>query len=258
MSEVDSRRQNLFRTAGEAAFLTARATYSFGTIDGLSGNVQGAIHLIGLATVLELMSPVLKKWADDPPRDDYESATRVARSSLREEGLARSDDPVAQTALTATLSIDYSTRQLAAGLRAFERMQGALERGSPDASRRAEEASAYTHEAAYALISSGNSLSALAEVIEQHATRWSGDVEAAGQPDSITFRAVVPAEPAAALPSEVLAGLYLLGIRIEDLERTTKQRGARYWRGADAHREAEQLVALGDSLRNWEPKSATE
>jgi hypothetical protein len=255
MSDIEPHLRRRFKAAVDAASLTARVTFSLGTIDGLSGQPQRAIYLIAVATIFDVFGVVSGKWADDPPREDYDSATRVARTMIREEGLEIVPAaPVAEAALQTGLSIDAASRYLGAGLRAFERMQGALARQSHLAPLRASEAYGYSHEAGYALISAGQRLEELTRVLTEDPARWFQDEDVEERNSSRPLRKAPRLLAPQRLPADVLAGLYTLGIPVADLERTSKRGGASSWRPERTREQAADLSALGDSLREWEPK----
>jgi hypothetical protein len=84
MSALPSSVRQGFRAAIVAAESTARLTLRLGTIEGLRGQINGADYLIAVSVLFEALPAVAQKWADDPPRDDFQSATRVlVRGSAR-------------------------------------------------------------------------------------------------------------------------------------------------------------------------------
>jgi hypothetical protein len=269
MSALPTDLRRRFRSAIEAAEFAARLTYRLGTIEALTGQTNGAIYLIGVGALFDAFPFLARKWADDPPRDDFESVTRIARRTIREEApLAETGDAVTDLAARLVVDIDETNRHLRAALRAFERMQGALLRGSPAASRRGLEAKEFRSEAGYALESTGARLQRLVPAIQREPTRWFEEAEAPElrMPDEPQLGALAPRrlkEPGVRpkapqdLPAGTLAGLYLLGIPISELTRTVQRRGSALWQPDRTIGYARALKELGRELRSWEPKPET-
>jgi hypothetical protein len=144
-----------FRSAIDAADITARLTYNLGGIEAMSGQTTGAIYLVAVATLFDVFSFLARRWADDPPRYDFESRTRARRPTIRSEAAYPVSDAAGVIAADLAHDLDESNRTLSAGLRAYERMQGALRRQAPVAGLRAEEARRLSQEGGVAIQAAG-------------------------------------------------------------------------------------------------------
>ena len=115
--------------------------------------------------------------SEDPPRTDFDSATRARRPYARPEFVLGEDPTTARTAVAAGAAADLSAAYLGAHLRAYERYQGAIERESlPDARSRSNEAISFARDGAASLDNAANRLEELRAAV----TRDSEEVWQAG------------------------------------------------------------------------------
>jgi hypothetical protein len=151
--------RHAFQQTSDAASYTARVTQGLGGVTATMGDGERGAYLVGAAVLFDVLGMITQKWANDPPRDDYDSSTRLRRPIIREEASPDPEDTVAREAYSLAVLIDEADAHLAAALRAYERMQGALERERRDlATERVKEARDYAHDAAPDLCTSERAL----------------------------------------------------------------------------------------------------
>ncbi len=148
----------------------------------------------------------MRKWAADPPRDDYPSATRPRRPEFERYLVPAEDDLGAQATRFGT-AVEASNIALEAALRAYEKYLGAKEAQDAEAAaERRSEATEYARAAAAPLSSAADSLDGLNDRVAE-------------RPD--LGDEVVPRRPRrpSDLPSSTLAVVYLTGVRLNLLTR---------------------------------------
>lgn len=193
--------------------------------------VAGPIGLLG--ALMQAAGMVVERWANDPPRPDYERRTRVVTRSLSVELVP--DAPVVREARVAALALASAEATLAAALRAFERELGAAQKGEAEllAARR-DERLRYSGMAARDLREANTALAAFADALERETAA-----------DSAT--ATVPSA-VAGLPESLLAWLYRVGIPISNTRRLVKLTAERGGALLAPRRRAAAIRAVGPSL----------
>jgi hypothetical protein len=248
--------RTVWRTASEAASTTANVLVSLAGVEGSSGQSQPASYFFAASGFCYTFSLLAKSWADDPPRDDFESFTHVRRPILRRETVpVDSDDLASVAAANLTLSLEESDRYLSAGLRAFERMQGAGSSRPFLVSARADEAREYTTVAVPTLESAAASLDQLHRVIEGFPLRWLTQ-EPPNRGFKVKRSGTLPRTPEG-LSDAVLANLYRIGFPLTMLLDTLALSPARSWSPAITSQAADAFRGLASELQDWTPELPT-
>ena len=255
MTSLPSEMRARFQAGSDAATQTARTTQSLAAIEGIGGDATRTAYLLVVGIFFDVVGFVTAKWANDPARDDFESSTRVRRPVIKEWPAESRPPPdvLAETAFALSLDLDDADARLSAALRAYERLQGAVERDRADeASRRRQEAIQYAGAASPALDRIGTRLRALNDQIAEDPRWFAEPVNVAGD----RMLRVPPSPPRSPpeLSDETLSVIFLTGTRVEALAATMKRRPARVWRAARADAQAEAFRKLALTLREWEPE----
>jgi hypothetical protein len=182
--------------------------------------------------------------ADDPPRTDFATSTRV-RARFATPQYIEPEDPSERAALEAARAADWAEAYLAAHLRAFERLQGARRAGrNPEAQQRAEEAAEHARASGRALQSLADRLADL----ERHSSARGRFGERTGRPHLTD------------VSEEAQAIMFLGGLRIRDLDNVlqgTRLEDARV--STERFRDASATFAqFASVMAQWTPPSAPE
>lgn len=191
------------RSAQKAAEWTRSACGALG--------IEGSSRYLYAAAFFDLLARVAGRIAEDPARSDFTTSTHV-RPRFATPQYIQAEERSESLALEAAETADHAEANLAAHLRAFERMQGALKAGrAPEAGQRAEEAVKHAR-------ASGTALRALATRLEEMAEVTA--VEPRGQSPADEARR--GRAQRTDVNTEALAILFLGGLRIRDLENVLK------------------------------------
>jgi hypothetical protein len=203
--------------------------------------IEGNPRYLYAAFFFDLLAKAAEGIADDPPRRDFRTATRV-RPSLATTQYIETDEPSDRVVLATAETADSAQRYLAAHLRACERMQGARNaRHELEARQRADEATGHAHSASRAL----EQLSARMLELAKAEARHSSSEWPRGRPRLTDVSA------------SAQAVLFLGGLRNRDLE--VVLRGTRL---EDAALADERFTGASESFRQfglvmatWTPSS---
>lgn len=169
--------------------------------------IEGRHYYLYLAAFFDLLFHVSGHIAADPPRPDFKTSTKV-RPRLSRPDYISTDDRFEALALKAAAAADDAEAQLAAHLRAFERLQGASKANRrAEASARAEEARRYARSSGHALRQLAGPVAEIAaELSENSRPRQSNRDVRRGRPQVNQ------------VSRDALAIFFLGGLRIRDLE----------------------------------------
>lgn len=208
-------------------------------------DIEAAGRLAAGAVAVDVVGVTMNKWAADPPRPDYPSATRVRRQDFG-KFLPAADNPLSLAATRFGIDADAADAQLAAGLRAYERARGAAEADRAEfVAARLREARGFMRDAAGPVAglatSTGEVDASLRDTLGDEGREVGGAMTRWRTPD--------------AMPPEVLAEIFLAGIRIHDLARILR-RAPRPWSTAIAAEAQQAFSSLANELREWGPDAA--
>jgi hypothetical protein len=184
-----------------------------------SGNPSIAQALLQVGGFLYVMAKALAaehgRTAEDPPRDDFESATYPTPRRLDLEVFG--EGPITTPAVALGHSINDATASMRAMVRALERAQGAEQRDMMDfAELRMREAERFAQQAATDLHRVTEKAEVLAQGFESMALPDHLEPSGQAQPRTIWTRLDE------ALPDSSLALLYRAGIRIAELRQPVR------------------------------------
>ncbi|MGN6188250.1 MAG: hypothetical protein ACTHOE_05080 [Conexibacter sp.] len=235
--------EDVLKTGAAAAGVAAATDLVNG-----GGPLAGPFALLG--ALLEALALVARAWANDPPRPDYRTRTRLAVRQL--ELSLFPDEPIASELRENAYWLTYSDAALGAALRAFERELGALAHDDAAAVEdRRRERIAYSGDAADGLRRAAVALERLASVL-------------ADDPRQARQTAPVPRPVAVEqLPDSLLSWLYRVEIPIANTKRliaVTADRGARVERPearvAAIRALPPRLAALAGAFEEWRSRGA--
>jgi hypothetical protein len=195
--------KNSARSAQEAAEWTRSACGALG--------IEGSPRYLYAAAFFDLLARVTKRIAEDPARSDFTTSTHV-RPQFATPQYIQAEERSESLALEAAETADHAEAYLAAHLRAFERMQGALKADrASEASQREEEAIKHARAGGGALQALAARLEDMVEAISVEPRREIGaDEIRTGRPQRTD------------VSTEALAVLFLGGLRIRDLEKVLR------------------------------------
>ena len=204
------------------------------SISGALG-IEGNPRLLYAAAFFDLLARVAGRIYEDPPRRDFTTSTHV-RPTFATPAYIATDDSFERMALEAAQAADDSERRLAAHLRAFERLQGALAADrKAEADQRAIEAERYAQMGAHSLYQLADPVTAIAEQLAAGSSR---------ERDTQTGRRGRPSIDE--VSEDALALLFLGGLRIRDLENILS--GTRL---EDTEVAVEHLLAAAENFRDF-------
>lgn len=234
-----------FRQAADASRRAAEWTRWVCAVVGVSSGP----HWLYAAAFFEMLARISGEMASDPPRPDFETATRV-RNRFAEPQHIATEDLLGSTAIRTAVAVDEAERYLGAHLRAFERLQEALRRGgSSVVAERRGEAIEYAREGSAAL---GEVAASLEELIPLLPRDWP---EQLGPEQQERVARLTPPE----IEPDTLALLFLGGLRVRDLQNALVPI-AQLPESGSAQGELMSAPGafrdLGDRLSRWSPPSA--
>lgn len=203
------------RFAHAIGIATAGAATGLGSVDSVLSTELLKVGAL-LFAMAKACSAEAKGVADDPPRDDFESATypyfRKIDFSVFGEG------PIVTPAVHVGLAAGQSSAYLRAMVRALERAEGAARRDRPQLrDLRASEARRFAEEASAALRELAGGTRTL-----QHAFETFARSDEGVQPEGPPKRSTIWARLDETLPDSSLALAFRAGIRIEELRRSIR------------------------------------
>ncbi len=204
-------------------------------------HVHRGAAFVFVGWALEQLKLEAARMATDPPRDDFEVTTNARPARIKAEDLApvMQGDPITRLAMDTSLDLDHVAAALSAHVRAFERLQGAVQASASAGTReaRASEATRFGIDVAVGIDRTLPVLSSLAST--------------EGPPFDTFERSAPRSNAPADLPNDVLALLYVGGIPIGSLRQVLSVRPPEVPLMADYAELTAPLAELSAELKGW-------